>query len=225
MASSLSGLRAHAGRIKERTGAEERKVSAWLNKKSLLIFGLHVAVVVIGITVFLCFYRKNNKVLRIVKYPHPVLREISEPIGHIDNHVVSLSNAMVATLRYRTMVDFFVDRSTPRGLAAPQVGMAMRLIVCGLNGEVKVMVNPEILERKGTFSTHDDCLSVLKGDNKILKRSAYIKVGYKDLDNIARTLTARNHDAALLEHEIDHLNGVLNIDYWADEHTLSSAAY
>jgi len=200
-------------------------VSAWLNKKSLLIFGLHVAVVALGITVFLGYYKKNKNVLKILEYPHPTLREISEPIDHIDNQIVSLSNAMVATLRYRTMVDFVVDRSTPRGLAAPQVGIAKRLIVCGLNGEIKVMINPEIQEREGTFSTHDDCMSVLEGDNKILKRSAFIKIGYKDLDNIERTFTARSHDAALLEHEIDHLNGVLNIDYWADGHALSSTAH
>jgi peptide deformylase len=200
-------------------------MSAWLNKKSLLIFGLHIAVVALGIAVFLGFYKKNNNVLRIVKYPHPILREIAEPINHIDNQIVSLSNAMVATLRYRTMVDFFVDRSTPRGLAAPQVGIAKRLTVCGLNGEIKVMINPEIQEREGTFFTHDDCMSVEKGDNKILKRSAFIKVGYRDLDNIERTLTARSHDAALLEHEIDHLNGVLNIDYWEDGHALTSTTY
>jgi peptide deformylase len=189
-------------------------VSAWLNKKSLLIFGLHVAVVTIGIAVFLGFYKKNNNVLRIIEYPHPTLREISEPIDHIDNYIISLSNAMVATLRYRTLIDFFVDRSTPRGLAAPQVGISKRLIVCGLRGEIHVMINPEILEKNGVFSTHDDCMSVRKGDNKILQRSTYLKLGYKDLDNRERTFIARNHDAALLEHEIDHLNGVLNIDYW-----------
>jgi len=197
-------------------------MSTWLNKKSLLIFGMHVAVVAVGVTLFLGFYRKRNNVLKIVEYPHPVLREISEPIDHIDNQVVTLSNAMVATLHYRTMIDFFADRSTPRGLAAPQVGIAKRLIVCGLNGEIKVMVNPEIVARKGSFSTHDDCMSVMKGDNKILERSAYLKVEYKDLHNNVRTLTARNHDAALLEHEIDHLNGVLNIDYWEGWHGLSS---
>jgi len=197
-------------------------MSTWLNKKSLLIFGMHVAVVAVGVTLFLGFYRKRNNVLKIVEYPHPVLREISEPIDHIDNQVVTLSNAMVATLHYRTMIDFFADRSTPRGLAAPQVGIAKRLIVCGLNGEIKVMVNPEIVARKGSFSTHDDCMSVMKGDNKILERSAYLKVEYKDLHNNVRTLTAKNHDAALLEHEIDHLNGVLNIDYWEGWHGLSS---
>ena len=111
----------------------------------------------------------------------------------------------------------------PRGLAAPQVGVSERLVVCGLNGEIKVMINPEILERKGVFLSYDDCLSV-QNDNKVIKRSAYIKLKYIGLDNRERILTARNRDAALLEHEIDHLNGVLNVDYWAEEFAQSSNA-
>lgn len=199
-------------------------MSAWLNKKSLLIVGLHVAVIAIGIAVFLGFYRNNYNVLRIVQYPDPVLRQISEPIDHIDKHIVSLSNHMIATLHYRTMIDLFAKSSLPRGLAAPQVGISERLIVCGLNGGIKVLINPQILAKEGVYSAKDDCMSVPKGDNKIIKRSAYIKLKYKGLDNRERTLIARNHDAALLEHEIDHLNGVLNIDYWAEGNALSSTA-
>lgn len=160
--------------------------------------------------------------LRIIEYPDPILREISNPINHIDNHIIKLTNDIAATLRYRAIIDFFIKRSMPRGLAAPQVGVSERLVVCGLKGEIKVMINPEILERKGLFLSYDDCLSVRKNDNKIIKRSAYIKLKYKGLDNRERILTARNHDAALLEHEIDHLNGVLNLDYWAEEFAQSS---
>jgi peptide deformylase len=194
------------------------------NKKDFLIFGLHVAVIVIGIGAFLGFYRKNNNVLQIVQYPDPILREISSPIEHIDNHIITLSDKMIATLRYRTIVDFVIKRSTPRGLAAPQVGILERLVVCGINGEIKVMINPEILEMEGIYSGKDDCMSVHKGDNKIIQRSAYVKLKYKGLDNTVRILIARNRNAALLEHEIDHLNGVLNIDYWAESLAVSSAA-
>jgi peptide deformylase len=113
------------------------------------------------------------------------------------------------------MKDFFLKRSRPRGLAAPQVGIPKRLVVCGLNGEIKVLVNPEILEREGTYSGQDDCMSVKKGDKKNIKRSAYVKLKYIGLDNKETILEVRNRHAALLEHEIDHLNGVLNIDHWA----------
>jgi len=193
-----------------------------LNKRDFLIFGLHVVVITVGIVALLGFYRKNNNVLRIIEHPDPILREISNPIGHIDNHIIKLTNDITATMRYRAIIDFFIKRSMPRGLAAPQVGVSERLVVCGLNGEIKVMINPEILERKGVYSTKDDCISVRKNDNKIIKRSAYIKLKYKGLDNRERILTARNRDAALLEHEIDHLNGVLNIDYWVEEFAQSS---
>ena len=194
------------------------------NRRSFLIFGLHVAVVALGIGAYLGFYRKNNNVLKILEYPDPVLREISTRIDHIDNHIISLSNDMIATLRYRTMIDLVMKSSLPRGLAAPQVGIMERLIVCGVNGEIKVMINPEILAREGAYSVKDDCMSVHKGDNKILKRSAYVKVKYKGLDSTEKILIARNRNAALLEHEIDHLNGVLNIDYWTEGYALSPVA-
>ena len=193
-----------------------------LNKKNFLIVGLHIAVVAIGIGAFLSFYKKNNNILEILQHPDPVLREISNPVDHIDHHIISLSDDMIATLRYRTLVDFFVKRSRPRGLAAPQVGISERLIVCGLNGEIKVMINPEILSREGTYSSYDDCMSVGKGDKKIIKRSASIKLKYKGLDNIEKIIIAKNRNAALLEHEIDHLNGTLNIDYWAEGITMAT---
>ena len=194
-----------------------------LNKRDFSIFGLHVAVITIGIVALLGFYRINNNVLRIIEYPDPILREISNPIDHIDNQIIHLSNDIIATLRYRAIIDFFIKRSMPRGLAAPQVGVSERLVVLGLNGEIKVMINPEILERKGVYLSYDDCMSV-RNDDKVIKRSAYIKFKYKGLDNRERILTARNRDAALLEHEIDHLNGVLNVDYWAEGFTRVSMA-
>ncbi len=194
-----------------------------LTKRDFLTFGLHVVIITIGIVALLGFYRKNNNVLRIIEHPDPILREISNPIDHIDNQIIQLSDDIVATLRYRAIIDFFIKRSMPRGLAAPQVGVSERLVILGLNGEIKVMVNPEILERKGVCLSYDDCLSV-QNDNKVIKRSAYIKLKYIGLDNRERILTARNRDAALLEHEIDHLNGVLNVDYWAEEFAQSSNA-
>jgi peptide deformylase len=186
-----------------------------LKKKELLTIGLCIFVIVVGIAAFRGFYRNNNNVLQILEYPNPALRKVANPVDRINNDIVALSNDIIATLRYQTLKDFFLKRSMPRGLAAPQVGISKRLVVCGLNGEIKVLVNPEILEREGVYPRQDDCMSVRKGDKKIIQRSAFIKLKYKGLDNKEAILIARNRDAALLEHEIDHLNGVLNIDYWA----------
>jgi peptide deformylase len=188
-----------------------------VDRRDFFIFGLHVAIVVLGIILLWEIHRFNNNVLAITQHPHPVLRQPAAPIDQIDKTVISLVTDIVATLRHRTMTDFFLKRSMPKGLAAPQVGIPKKLIVCGLNGEVKVLINPEILEKKGTYESYEGCLSVDKGSHRIIKRSAYVRLRYKGLDNRERILIARNEDAAMLEHEIDHLNGVLNIDIQADE--------
>lgn len=193
-----------------------------LNRRGFLTFGLHVVAVAIGVLCFLAYYKVNNNVLSIIEHPDPSLRKISEPIDHIDDDIISLADDIAATLRYRAMVDFFTKRSVPRGLAAPQVGVFKKLVVCGINGELKVLINPKILERKGTYSGYDDCMSVHKGDNRVIKRAAYVKLKYRDLDYRERILVARNRVAALLQHEIDHLDGVLNIDSWGKEEVHSS---
>ena len=183
------------------------------NKKELLTTCLYAVVIVIGILITIGFYKKNMNVLHIVEHPDPTLRKVAEPIVHIDDSIISLTNDIISTLRYRALVDFFLERSVPRGLAAPQVGIPKRLVVCGIHGRIKVMINPEILERRGTYIDHDDCMSVQKGNKTVIKRSAYVKVKYNTLGNKEEILVVKNDYAALVEHEIDHLNGVLNIDY------------
>ena len=184
--------------------------------RDLFIFGLQIAVIAMVLILFCVFYRAGNNVLPIIQAPNPVLRQAVLPIEHIDDSIISLGEDITATLRYRSMTDFFLKQSMPKGLAAPQVGIPRKLIVCGLNGEVKVMINPEILERKGNYPSYEGCLSVAKGKDRIINRSAYLRLKYKGLDNRERILIARNEDAAMLEHEIDHLNGILNIDIRTD---------
>ena len=184
-----------------------------LNKKEILTGGLYTVLIAMGILAIAGFYRKSSNILQIVQYPDPVLRQTSEPIAEIDDTILSLTEDMVATLRYLTLKDFFLEQSVPRGLAAPQIGISKRLIVCGVNGKVKVMINPEILEKRGTYVNRDGCLSVRETGSKVIERSSYIKVKYSTLENEEEILIVHNDDAALVEHEIDHLNGVLNLDY------------
>ncbi|MDH3996364.1 MAG: peptide deformylase [Desulfobulbaceae bacterium] len=184
-----------------------------LNKKEMLLGGLYSAMIAIGILAIAGFYKINRNVLPILEHPDPALRQVAEPIVHIDNSIISLIDDIISTLRYQAMIDFFADRSVPRGLAAPQVGISKRLVVCGINGNIKVMINPEILERKGTYIDMDDCMSVREDNEMLIKRSAYVKIKYKTLENKEKILVVKNDYAALVEHEIDHLNGMLNIDY------------
>jgi len=165
-----------------------------------------------GIYALLNDYRKNN-VLDIVAYPDPALRKVSTPIDRIDDAVISMANAMIDTLRFKAPFEFFLHASIYKGLSAPQIGIQKRLIVCGLYGEARAIVNPEILEKKGSYDSKEYCMSLPQHQRRTVKRSNYVKVGYRGLDNRENILDAKGPSAALLEHEIDHLNGVLYIDY------------
>ena len=165
-----------------------------------------------GIYALLNVYRKN-KILGIVTHPDPALRKVSTPIERIDDAVISLANAMTDTLRFKAPFEFVFHASLYKGLSAPQIGVQKRLIVCGLYGETRAIVNPEILEKKGSYDSEEYCMSLPQHRPRTIKRSNYVKVSYLGLDNRPQLLTAKGSSAALLEHEIDHLNGVLYIDY------------
>jgi peptide deformylase len=189
-----------------------RKVLTLLDRRKFLKLAMAGLIGGMGIYALLNDYRKNN-ILNIVEYPDPALRKVSKPIGRIDNAVISLANAMIDTLRFKAPFEFFLHGSLYKGLSAPQIGVQKRLIVCGLYGEARAMVNPKILEKKGFYDSEEYCMSLPQHRHQTVKRSNNVKVGYRGLDNRAHILDARGSSAALLEHEIDHLNGVLYIDY------------
>jgi len=184
-----------------------------MKRRDLLKFGLVSALAAAGVTGFLKIYKHTTGVKKIFEYPDPILREISAPVNVIDDPIVALSRRMVATLRYYSLIGFFSKAFLGRGLAAPQVGIPQRLIVCGIYGQIKVLINPVIIEKRGVYSGYENCLSVPHHDPTIVERCAYIKVRYRDLDNTQSELAASKDYAALLAHEIDHLDGTLYIDY------------
>ena len=175
--------------------------------------GLFTSLAAAGGAGFLKIYRHTTGVREIFEYPAPVLRRISTPVDVIDDPIVSVSRQMIATLRYKSLVGFFSKAFMSRGLAAPQLGVPRRLIVCGLYGEIKVLINPEIVESNGAYSGYENCLSLPDHDRMIINRPGFIKVKYNGLDNTEKVLSAAKGYAALLAHEIDHLNGVLYIDH------------
>ena len=166
-----------------------------------------------GIFSFLKGYKRKYNIRDIVEYPNPILRSVSQPIDFIDTALINLANSMIAILRYKAPFEFFFKGSLYKGLAAPQVGIQKRMIICGLHGEIKTLINPEILEKRGAYSNTEYCLSLPQYQRKIIKRSQYIAVKYKTLENTEKILAARNDSAALLQHEIDHLDGILYIDH------------
>ncbi|MCP4374543.1 MAG: peptide deformylase, partial [Deltaproteobacteria bacterium] len=166
---------------------------------------------------FLKFYKYRLGVRKIIEYPAPILRKDSTPVEVIDDEIVSLSHQMISTLRYNSLIGFFTKALLNRGLAAPQVGVSKRLIACALYGEIRVLINPEIVEQHGSYSGYETCMSLPSHDRKMIKRPGFIKVKFKGLDNMGNLLEASKGYAALLAHEIDHLNGTLYIDYKDDK--------
>ena len=184
-----------------------------MKRRNLLKFGFFSALAATAGTGFLKIYKHHTGVKNIFEFPAPILRKISIPVDAIDDKIITLSQQMIATLRYYSLIGFFSRAFLSRGLAAPQVGVSKRLIACGIYGEIKVLLNPEVVEKRGTYCGYESCLSLPDTERKIINRPAFIKVKYKGLDNRKNELTATNDYAALLAHEIDHLNGILFIDH------------
>ncbi len=138
--------------------------------------------------------------------PAPVLREKAKKVSSFDGSVQRLINDMVDTL----------DAATGVGLAANQVGVPLRIVVIQLPDEdVLILVNPEIIEKKGERLVVEGCLSI-PGYQAEIKRADSVKIRARNREGKPFRLTARELKAQALEHEIDHLNGILYIDYLED---------
>jgi peptide deformylase len=113
------------------------------------------------------------------------------------------------------------------GLAAPQIGQSISLIVVDISGEDEeqkesmVMINPEIIDKEGKQVDEEGCLSVLDLTASV-KRSKKITVSYQDTDGTEQEMTVEDRFAIILQHEIDHLHGVLFLDHLS---TLKRALY
>ena len=193
-----------------------------MKRRDLLKLGLFTTLAAAGGAGFLKIYKHTSGTREILEYPAPVLRQMSTPVDVIDDAIVSLSQQMIATLQYNSLIGFFSKAFMSRGMAAPQMGVSRRLIVCGIYGEIKVLINPEIVETNGAYAGYENCLSLPDHDRKIINRPGFIKVKYNGLDNTEKVLPAAKGYAALLAHEIDHLNGILYIDHKDDSVKASS---
>jgi peptide deformylase len=187
-----------------------------MKRRDLLKLGLFTTLAAAGGAGFLKIYKHTSGVREILEYPASALRRVATPVDVIDDAIVSLSQQMIATLQYNSLVGFFSKAFMSRGLAAPQLGISSQLIVCGIYGELKVLINPKIVEMGGAFAGYENCLSLPDHERLVINRPGFIKVHYKGLDNRETILEAAKGYAALLAHEIDHLNGILYIDRHQD---------
>lgn len=145
-------------------------------------------------------------VLEILKYPHPLLKKRSKEVDRIDGEVKKLIQDMVETMYDTNGI----------GLAACQVGIPQRIIVVDVgpidpNQSFFAMINPEIISEEGEIEHEEGCLSVPDCLEKI-KRQEKIHVIGISLEGKEMEVSGEGILAFALQHEIDHLNGVLILD-------------
>jgi peptide deformylase len=147
-------------------------------------------------------------ILPIITLPDPVLRKEAADVERVDAELRRLAEDMLATMYDAPGV----------GLAATQIGTLRRLIVMdpSRDEEAKqplIMVNPVILERGSEMRVHDEgCLSIPDVTAEV-ERPALARVAYIDTEGKPQETTLEGIWSTVVQHEIDHLNGVLFIDY------------
>jgi len=161
----------------------------------------------------------------IIAYPNPILRQKSVPVAEFDGNLISLAAGMTRAMRTQQGI----------GLAANQVGVAKRVILIEINKDVvrqrvkrtgtdygkllgqtvplTVLVNPEIVRVSAKqVKATEGCLS-LHGIEVAVVRAESVKVKAQNLSGRAIKISAKGLYARVLQHEVDHINGVLIIDH------------
>ncbi len=143
-------------------------------------------------------------VLTMRRYGDPVLRRRAEDVREVTPELRRIADDMIDTMYDEAGI----------GLAAPQVGVSLRLMIVGdeRGRDPRALVNPVIVERGGEITAEEGCLS-LPGIFADVTRSEWVELQAQDLDGNAVAIRARGLQARVFQHEIDHLDGVLFIDH------------
>ena len=143
----------------------------------------------------------------IITVPDPLLKSISKPVDKINDEIKILINDMFETMYNAPGI----------GLAAVQIGIPLRVVVVDISKEDErkphFFINPNIVWRSDKTSTYEEgCLSIPNQFAEI-ERPESCRVEYLDLNNKKKEIVASGLLSTCIQHEIDHLNGVLFIDY------------
>ncbi len=147
----------------------------------------------------------------ILIWPDPRLKQVSEPVTAFDADLRQLVGDLLETMYAKDGV----------GLAAPQIGVARRVLVIDIyagrderpeGAEPLVVINPEFVEKSGTLIWEEGCLSV-PGETGDVKRASHVRVRYQDLEGETCEVEGEDLLAVALQHENDHLDGVLFVDH------------
>lgn len=137
----------------------------------------------------------------VVQVGDDVLRKKCYPVEIFDEKLGELLDDMKDTLK----------KEEGAGLAAPQVGVLRRVVICDVEEGLFEFINPRFLSQKGEQSGYEGCLSV-KGKRGVVSRPSKVKIAYQDRKGEEHTLIARGFFARCICHELDHLDGILYID-------------
>jgi len=145
----------------------------------------------------------------LVKLPNRLLRQKSKPVKKIDSKIEALAQEMVQFIQL-----YQEDKLRAFSVSAIQLGELVRVIAFRRNpmsvseDDIQVVINPELVYQKGTYLATESCLSI-PGSKFTVRRSKLVKIRGLTLDNEVRSFRGRGLLAQALQHEIDHLNGVL----------------
>jgi len=143
-----------------------------------------------------------ERILEIRKYPDPVLRKKSAPVQEITPKEQKLFENMLLTMSICGGI----------GLAAPQVGISKQIIAINLDNEIIKLANPKIVKSKGTDKMAEGCLSVPDMDIEIKRPFEITVMGLNENGKYVE-IKAKGLMARVIQHEMDHLNGKLILDY------------
>lgn len=165
-------------------------------------------------------FKLEGELLPIKTYPDPILKKIAEPVSEFNQELKSLVHNMLYTMYQAPGI----------GLAAPQIGLSKRFFVIdvdfereevlGENGEEEyklsnlnpqVFINPEFLNKEGESLYQEGCLSLPEVFEDV-KRAQVVTVKYQDLHGEPHTIDAEGLFAICLQHENDHLDGIVFIE-------------
>jgi len=147
-------------------------------------------------------------ILKILEFPDPRLRTRAKPVEKVDDELLQFIDDL-----FDTMYD-----APGIGLAATQVDVHRRLLVADVSAEKsdpQVLINPQILERDGSLVTEEGCLSV-PGYYEDVERSEQIRVRFLDREGSVIEKDMEGMLAVCVQHEIDHLDGRLFVDYLSE---------
>ena len=148
---------------------------------------------------------------KILIYPHPVLKTLCRPVDVIDQEIADLIRDLIDTMR---------EGPGSVGVAAPQIGVTLRVCVVDVsanrlgkdnNHGLLVLVNPEVVAREGCAVMREGCMSVpdYTGD---VERATSVTLAFLNGDGVKREIVASGFEAVAIQHEMDHLDGTLFLD-------------